>query len=378
MYVGQKKVGSLFECGEELLTSLEPGSEFLWNLANEDIFCPIEQQHFLPNKIMATVIQGSQHYEKNLQSKVTRGDMKGTDGTVTISGASMRCIKYFINLSGGYGKETAVVQRSTGQVAIKLHPSHTHRSITTSLVEESDVFSLVKRALEATREQFKEMQKSFEAQNTTVYSKTHTPGNLLVFKYEGSIKPVILPVVVYHKKEIIPEIGQAVDTAHMQVESRGNIVGDIRNQFSYTEYHSRSRNMFYKIVDLAMVSNIMVSMASELPGCAISLAICLKGQTQFARIIASTSWIEKNGDCFVTSKLSSTHLFSISPSQGELDGTLAASQNTTGILLSQLEEDEEIDYSLRQLHTTGIMQFCRSLCKYLKKFKRSSINSINR
>ena len=227
MYVGQKKVGSLFECGEELLTSLEPSSPFIWDLAHEDALCPTEKQHFLPNKIMTTIIQGTQHYEKNLQSKVTRGDMKGTDGTVTISGASMRCIKYSMNLSGGAANETAIVQHSTGQVAARLHPSHTHRSITTSLVEQSDIFSLVKRALEATREQFIRMEKSFTKQNSIVYSKCHTPGNLLLFQYEGNLKPSIVPVLLYHKKDAVPEVGQAIDPTIMQVESRANIGKDI-------------------------------------------------------------------------------------------------------------------------------------------------------
>lgn len=223
MYVGQKKVGSLFECGEELLTSLEPSSPFIWDLAHEDALCSSDLQHFLPNKIMATVIQGTQHYEKNLQSKVTRGDMKGTDGTVTISGASMRLIKYSMNLSGGGLKETAIIQKSSNIVATRLHPSHTHRSITTSLVEMTDIFFLVKRALEATREQFIEMDKSFTRQNSTVYSKIHTPGNLLVFQYEGILKPAIVPILLYHKKDYIPEVGQAIDNKVMQIESRGDI-----------------------------------------------------------------------------------------------------------------------------------------------------------
>ena len=213
----------MFECGEELLTSLEPGSEFLWDLTHEDALCPMEQQHFLPNKIMATIIQGSQHYEKNIQSKVTRGDMKGTDGTVTISGASMRVIKYSFNLTGGTMEESAIINRSTGQVAIRLHPAHTHRSITTSLVERSDVFYLVKRALEATREQFIQVKKDSETQNTVTYSKIHSPGNLLVFRYEGSLKPEILPVVLYHKKDFIPVVGQGIDNTVMQIESRGNV-----------------------------------------------------------------------------------------------------------------------------------------------------------
>ena len=124
--------------------------------------------------------------------------------------------------------------------------------------------------------------------------------------------------------------------------------------------------MFYKIVDLAMVSNIMISMASDLPGCAVSLAICLKGHAQHARVVGSTSWLTTQKDCFLTSEPATSHMFCISP-QSDSDGisvSLASSGNgvaTPHPMLMQLEGDEDIDYSLRVMHTSGIMQLCRTL-----------------
>lgn len=378
MYVGQKKVGSLFECGEELLTSLEPGSPFIWDLAHVDSLCAVDEQHFVPSQIKTTVIQGTAHYEKNLQSKVTRGDMKGTDGTVTISGASMRAIKFTMNLSGTSESDTSIIERSTSQVALWLHPSHTHRSITDSLVAKSDVFSLVKRTLESNAQQFAAMQRHFERLHEVVYSKVHTPANLLIFQYEGNLKPVILPVLLYHKEEYVPQAGQKINPSVMQTESRGNVVGTIRSQFSYTEYHSRSRNMFYKLVDLGMVSKIMLSMAADLPGCAVSLAICLKGHAPDGRIIGSTSWMKTDTrDCFLTSAMDTTYLFSISPHASEKDpgglppasssasGGGASSSPSRGLgsssLLAQLQRDEDLDDNIRQLGPSGILRLCKSL-----------------
>lgn len=147
------------------------------------------------------------------------------------------------------------------------------------------------------------------------------------------------------------------------------LVGGVRSQFSYTEYHSRSRNMFYKIVDLAMVSNIMVSISSNLPGCAISLGIALKGHIHEARIIGSTSWLETKGDCFLTSELATTHLFCISPLSQEQNNTTIDNNNQILTLpasnsLQQLEDDEDIDDTLRQLKTFGILNLCKIFCKF--------------
>lgn len=147
-------------------------------------------------------------------------------------------------------------------------------------------------------------------------------------------------------------------------------MGGVRSQFSYTEYHSRSRNMFYKIVDLAMVSNIMISVSSNLPGCAVSLAIALKGHIQDARIIGSTSWLSTKNDCFLTSELSTTHLFCISPLsneiQNEQQGNILSLPSASS--LQQIEDDEDIDDTLRQLRTFGIISLCRYFCMFFFSF----------
>ena len=161
------------------MNSLEPSSPFLWELAHKDAFLPPDQQFYVPSEVMATIIQGSRHYPKNLKSAVTRGDMRGTDGTVTISGASMRLLKYQMNLCGGSAADEVIIQKSTSEVALRLHPSHTHRSIIDSLLLKSDVFHLVRRALETTREQFRSLQQSFKEENEIFESPTHSPGNLL-------------------------------------------------------------------------------------------------------------------------------------------------------------------------------------------------------
>ena len=126
---------------------MEPGSPFLWDLCHKDSLIGIEQQYFRPEEIMCTIIQGTQHYEKNLQSKVTRGDMRGTDGTVTVSGASLRIVKFGMNIIEET-KEPVIVQKSTADVALRLHPAHSHRSLIDSLVAKSDAFYVVIQALD--------------------------------------------------------------------------------------------------------------------------------------------------------------------------------------------------------------------------------------
>ena len=132
--------------------------------------------------------------------------------------------------------------------------------------------------------------------------------------------------------------------------------------------------MFYKIVDLAMVSSIMISISSSLPGCAISLAIALKGHAQKGRIIGSTAWLKNaSTDCFTTSELSTTHLFCISPLTSESESGNDTEVTTHTSSLQQLEDDEDIDDSLRLMETFGIMGLCRALCMLISVVGRCGL-----
>lgn len=348
---------------------MEPNSPFIWDLAQGDVFTKEEQQYFVPSEIMATIIQGTKHYPKNIQTKVTRGDMRGTDGTVTISGASLRAVRYSMNLSGGPKGKEILVEKSTTDIALRLHPAHTHRSLIDSLLLKTDVFFLVRRALETTREQFKSLQQSFEDENEIQYSSCHTPGNLLIFQYNGEIAtPAIVPQVLIHPKTFIPAFGQQVDLTKMKQESRASLIGKIRSQFDYIEYHSRSRNMFYKIADLPLISKVLVSICSAHAGHDVSLAISLKGQSDFGRVFASTSWIDTYGDCFYCSDMGTTSLFTIAPilkdlkkeskiNHPEETPQLDKTDNST-FALKSLAKDDCLDETLLELGTPGIIHLC--------------------
>ena len=180
-------------------------SPFLWSLCHSDALADPEKQYFKPSEIMLTIIQGTRHYGDRM-SRITKGDMTGTDGTVTISGAGLRIVKYSINLSE---KDKLHIDYSTHSSLLRLHPSYNHYTIIDSLIDKGELFYLTKRLLEIDESHFLKLQSEFEVLNQIkCVSPIHVPANLLVFRYEGLKMPLLTPMIFYHPSDVPVTLGQ--------------------------------------------------------------------------------------------------------------------------------------------------------------------------
>ena len=254
--------------------------------------------------------------------------MTGTDGTVCVSGASMRGIYYNLNMqeeeTEGISKPTvrrtanlsslAASKTSSSQgtffevssvnSALRLFPQHSHRTIVDKLLEGKDVFYTVRRALRTKREDFDRLKSSLSAmwnpgegveqkyesnhweRDYIQHDDMHTPGKLMLFRYLGNKEVRLRVKVLRHLGPVL--FGESVKPHMYQIKDDEKI-GNILSRFKDPQYHSITPSMFHLIVDLPFVANELKRLQLEQPETNVCLAFRLKGNS-VSRIIASTSW----------------------------------------------------------------------------------------
>ena len=175
-------------------------------------------------------------------------------------------------------------------------------------------------------------------------------------------------MIYIHRKDYSPKFGQKVDPLQMKVESDASLTGKIREEFTNQIYHSRSRNMFYTISDLPTVSKLLLNIAVAKPGQAASLVFALKEYPEQGRVIACTNWAATTGDCFYSSNIDTTLLFSLSPItqdqkaniEKQVQVDLSNIDNSTYVINS-LTADKLLNDTLLNLKIKGLVHLCRSL-----------------
>ena len=175
-------------------------------------------------------------------------------------------------------------------------------------------------------------------------------------------------MIYIHRKDYSPKFGQKVDPLQMKVESDASLTGKIREEFTNQIYHSRSRNMFYTISDLPTVSKLLLNISVAKPGQAASLVFALKEYPEQGRVIACTNWAATTGDCFYSSNIDTTLLFSLSPItqdqkaniEKQVQVDLSNIDNSTYVINS-LTADKLLNDTLLNLKIKGLVHLCRSL-----------------
>ncbi|KAL6056153.1 Mannosyltransferase [Balamuthia mandrillaris] len=122
------------------------GSPWAKKQAQRDVMLPEEEQYLQPYEIRVIIFQGCKPYPSGWKSQLSRGDMFGTDGTVTVCGSAPSVRQAELHLSSPL--EPTVVRRSTTDVAFRLL-EFDHRTIIDSLKQKSNVLDLLKEARKA-------------------------------------------------------------------------------------------------------------------------------------------------------------------------------------------------------------------------------------
>lgn len=114
-----------FESGRAVLTALEMGSSYTWQLAQRDLFGP--KSFYDPSICMAAVFVGSKPYGKGLRKL---SDRNGSDGTVYVCTANLNATAATF-LFGGKDDPTIVRPwpRTAQPVAFAAFPDRDHTSI---------------------------------------------------------------------------------------------------------------------------------------------------------------------------------------------------------------------------------------------------------
>ncbi|MBK3332344.1 alpha/beta hydrolase [Persephonella atlantica] len=94
VFKGRYKFGDMFEVGRKLLSGLELASPFQWELAHRDIFS--KTVFYSPEKVQTFIFVGADGYS-GLRKIVNK---KGTDGTVVVSGADLKTVKFSVDFTG--------------------------------------------------------------------------------------------------------------------------------------------------------------------------------------------------------------------------------------------------------------------------------------
>ena len=137
---GRKELGNFFDTGKQILSGLELGSPYQWDLAARDVLH--KTQFFSSTLIQATVLVGLAKYD-GIKQAVNR---PGTDGTVVIAGTNLNSVKFCFDFSSGsYDWDH---QQTISETAFGVIPGVNHSTIVDSACDKKhDVHKFVVRAL---------------------------------------------------------------------------------------------------------------------------------------------------------------------------------------------------------------------------------------
>ena len=127
-FITRQPEGELFETGTRILKGLELASPYTWQLAERDRFGRGGEM-YQPGNVLCTVLVGNTGYG----GIRTIANEDGSDGTVRISTANMKCVRIKAVFPGNpeeVGHDvTYDMEDSTGTTAFGVMDSHDHSSI---------------------------------------------------------------------------------------------------------------------------------------------------------------------------------------------------------------------------------------------------------
>jgi pimeloyl-ACP methyl ester carboxylesterase len=170
------------QTGTEILNSLELGSPYQWQLANQDLF---ESAHGLASSSNAPiydeagclpfVLTGTKGYSSLLRRALNED---GADGTVRAASANLSAYGLtldFSNDSGLVGAEVWTRQGKHERFAFRILPREDHSSIVTG--ESADTFTLIKKSLDCpmSNKEYKKLVDEWLVANEAVFHRDDAP-----------------------------------------------------------------------------------------------------------------------------------------------------------------------------------------------------------
>jgi len=143
---GRKELGNFFDTGRQILSGLELGSSYQWELAARDLLHKV--QFYSGKSIQATVLVGLAKYD-GIKQAVNR---PGTDGTIVISGSNLNSVKFTFDFSTGvYNWDH---KQTISESAFGVFPSINHSTIVDSASDQKhDIHKTIVRALSTKNDQ---------------------------------------------------------------------------------------------------------------------------------------------------------------------------------------------------------------------------------
>jgi len=277
---GRWKVGDFLEVGRKLLTGLELGSPYQWELAHRDLFRK-EGCYFNKDQIQLTILVGIEDY-KWIKGWVGK---PGTDGTVVISGTSLDSLKLGLDFSDPSVPYEWIETSTASDVAFGVLPKLDHGSIVDRFkVQESLLSELTIEALTIQQpEEFETFQgrlKSVTGQTYQIYTQSGS-------KHEYSkYQQFILHGIDDHGE---PITDYTIDFYVYKVDKiDGNIIGNNRyfnkkeerlskkiHDVLVSEIHTHSKDPSYRrlLVNLNEIYQLIGTANEELGPFALSMKI---------------------------------------------------------------------------------------------------------
>lgn len=232
---GRKELGNFFETGQQILSGLELGSSYQWDLASRDLLHQV--QFYSGKSIQATVLVGLAKYD-GIKQAVNR---PGTDGTVVISGTNLNSVKFTFDFSSGiYNWEH---HQTISESAFGVLPNVNHSTIVDGACDKGhDVHKFIVRALTTKNEEdFEALRKDL----STLSDGTYTASQTKESKYQQFMV------------RVIDDFGHAVKDYRIEffVSKRSDI--------------TEKRNTKFGLLDLGKLTDPLIKASDE-----ISYTIC--------------------------------------------------------------------------------------------------------
>jgi len=285
---------------------LECPSPFLWELAHNDSLITDKKQYFHPTIIKTAIFQGGADYAGT--KGLTRGDMFGSDGTVTVSGAPMRMVTHELQLGSQSHNRTADHRVSNGDVSFRVLDDLNHATLKLSIEEKGEVFTLLKSFLStSTLEDFSRFQEEQRKANDALITMGFNPGKLFVFRIAPNVwihtsKTDRPPLIRFDIVPVKTGNSSVPFGWEMNIEDAAPLPGhlalrvaELIKVMSGFHRHSTDKSYNYVIIDTIEVHQHLVSV-SESVGEPAGLCIYLDGRPQFAKLIACSLWKDSFGD----------------------------------------------------------------------------------